>query len=220
MAVMGFVGSARHPSFGPARCERVSLERFWDEVAWQRRDLEEGDTLVAEPESRCFTVRYRASWLPAQRRAEVTETGTRTTFLSQHQWGEGTGKVGCGECAAIVRVSRKDPERCPSASCRTASWTWPRRARLDDEYLAALGELASRSGAQGAAHRLRDMNRMTAAAARSDARLALELKEQGFSDAIEAMRAGEINAAHARVVAREAPKKHLGILGRQWLPIR
>ena len=190
MAVMGFVGSARHPSFGPARCERVSLERFWDEVAWQRR-------------------------------AEVTETGTRTTFLSQHQWGEGTGKVGCGECAAIVRVSRKDPEAMSLGELQDRVVDLAEaRARLDGEYLAALGELASRSGAQGAAPRLRDMNRMTAAAARSDARPALELKEQGFSDTIEAMRAGEINAAHARVVAREAPKKHLGILGRQWLPIR
>ena len=82
------------------------------------------------------------------------------------------------------------------------------RARLDGEYLAALGELASRDGAQGAAHRLREMNRMTSAAARSDARLALELKENDYGDTLEALRAGEINVGHARVIAREAPKKH------------
>ena len=82
------------------------------------------------------------------------------------------------------------------------------RARLDGEYLAALGELASRNGAQGAAHVLREMNRMTTMAARSDARLALGLKEHDYTDTVEALRGGEINVGHARVIAREAPKKH------------
>ena len=206
---MEFVNGSRHPSFEPQRREPVSLERFWDEVAWQRRDLEEGDTLVPEPESRCFTVRYRSGGLPAERSAEVTATGTKTMFLSQHQWGEGTAKVGCGDCGALVRVSRKDPAKLSGGELADRVVDLAEaRARLDGEYLAALGELAARDGAQGAAHRLREINRMTSAAARSDARLALDLKENDYSDTIEAMRAGEVNAAHARVIAREAPKKH------------
>jgi len=206
---MEFIGSARHVSFEPRRYEPVSLERFWDEVAWQRRNLEEGDTLVPDPEYRCFTVRYRSGGLPAERCAKVTATGTQTTFLSQHQWGEGTGKVDCGDCGALVRVSRRDPAKLSDGELKDRIVDLAEaRARLDGEYLAALGELASRSGAQGAAHRLREMNRMTAMAARSDARLALELKENGLGDTIEAMRAGEINVGHARVIAREAPKKH------------
>ncbi len=207
---MEFVGGSRHLSFEPLPPPApVSLERFWDEVAWQRRNLEEGDTLVPDPEHRRFTVRYRFGGLPAERREEVTATGTETWFLKQHQWGEGTGKVGCGDCGALVRVSRKDPAKLSGGELADRVVDLAEaRARLDGEYLAALGELASRSGAQGAAHRLREMNRMTAMAARSDARLALELKENDYSDTIEAMRAGKVNIAHARVIAREAPKKH------------
>ena len=207
---MEFVGGTRHLSFEPKPPPApVSLERFWDEVAWQRRQLEEGDTLVPDPEHRRFTVRYRFGGLPAERSAEVTATGTETWFLSQHQWGEGTGKVGCGDCGALVRVSRQDPATLPDGELKDRVVDLAEaRARLEGEYLAALGELASRSGVQGAAHRLREMNRMTSAAARSDARLALELKENDYSDTIEAMRAGKVNIAHARVIAREAPKKH------------
>ena len=206
---MGFVGSGRHQSLEPQRYEPVSLERFWDEVAWQRRQLEEGDTLVPRPESRCFSVRYRSGGLPAERSERVTATGTSTLFLKQHQWGEGTGKVGCGDCGALVRVSRRDPAQLPDGELADRVVDLAEaRARLEGEYLAALGELASRSGVQGAAHRLREMNRMTSIAARSDARLALELKEHDYSDTIEAMRAGQINVGHARVIAREAPKKH------------
>ena len=206
---MEFTNGGRHLSFESPRFEPVSLERFWDEVAWQRRNLEEGDTLVPNPESRSFSVRYRSGGLPAERSAEVTPAGTRTLFLKQHQWGTGTGKVGCGDCGALVRVERKDPEKLSSGELQDRVVDLAEaRARLEGEYLAALGELASRSGAQGAAHRLREMNRMTSAAARSDARLALELKENDFGDTVEAMRAGEVNIGHARVIAREAPKKH------------
>ncbi len=187
----------------------VSLERFWDEVAWQRRNLAEGDALVPHPESRRFTVRYRSGGLPAERYAEVTAAGSETQFLSQHQWGEGTGKVGCGDCGALVRVSAKDPEGMTGGELQDRVVDLAEaRARLDGEYLAALGELASRSGVQGAAHRLREMNRMTSAAARGDARLALELKDNGLEETVEAMRAGQVNIGHARVIAREAPKKH------------
>ena len=206
---MEFVNGGRHQSFEPRRFEPVSLERFWDEVAWQRRNLEEGDTLAPNPESRCFSVRYRSGGMPAERSAEVTATGTRTLFLSQHQWGTGTGKVGCGDCGALVRVERKDPAKLSDGELQDRVVDLAdARARLEGEYLAALGELASRAGAQGAAHRLREMNRMTAAAARADARLALELKENDLGDTVEALRAGEVNMGHARVIAREAPKKH------------
>ena len=209
MTGMGFVNGARHVSFEPRRREPVSLERFWDEVAWQRRNLEEGDTLVPDAERRSFKVRYRAGGLAAQRSAEVTPTGTATTFLSQHQWGSGTGRVGCGDCGAVVRVSRKDPAELSGGELadRVVDLA-AARARLDGEYLAALGELAARDGAQGAAHVLREMTRMSAAEARGNARLALDLKENDFGDTLEAMRAGEVNLSHARVIAREAPKKH------------
>jgi len=194
---MEFVGGTRHLSFEakppPAP---VSLERFWDEVAWQRRQLEEGDTLVPDPEHRRFTVRYRFGGLPAERSERVTATGTETWFLSQHQWGEGTGKVGCGDCGALVRVCRRDPAKLSNGELADRVVDLAEaRARLEGEYLAALGELASRSGVQGAAHRLREMNRMTSAAARSDARLALELKENDYSDTLEAMRAGKYGGA-------------------------
>ena len=206
---MGVENCGRYQSFEPRRFEPVSLERFWDEVAWQRRKLEEGDTLVPNPENRSFSVRYRAAGLPAERSAEVTATGTRTLFLKQHHWGEGTGKVDCGDCGALVRVERKDPAKLSKGELKDRVVDLAEaRARLDGEYLAALGEFASRSGAQGAAHHLREMNRMTSAAARADARLALELKDNDLGDTVEAMRAGEINLAHARVIAREAPKKH------------
>ena len=209
MTGMEFVNGARHVSFEPVRPVPVSLERFWDEVAWQRRDLEEGDTLVTDPESRRFTVRYRAGGLPAQRSVEVTPTGAETTFLSQHQWGEGTGRVGCGDCGALVRVSRRDPAKLSDGELADRVVDLAEaRARLDGEYLAALGEFAARDGAQGAAHRLRDITRMTAMAARGDARLALDLHDNDYSDTLEAMRAGEVNLSHARVIAREAPKKH------------
>ena len=199
----------RHLSFEPQRREPVSLERFWDEVAWQRRQLDEGDTLVPDPESRHFTVRYRASGLPAERSAEVTATGTKTMFLSQHQWGEGIAKVGCGDCGALVRVDRKDPAKLADGELADRVVDLAEaRARLEGEYLGALGELASRNGVQGAAYRLREINRMTSTGARSDARLALDLKENDLGDTVEAMRAGEVNLAHARVIAREAPKKH------------
>ena len=114
----------------------------------------------------------------------------------------GTAARWCGSRGGI-------PPSSPTGSWRTGSWTSPRRgARLDGEYLAALGELAARDGAQGAAHRLRDITRMTAMAARGDARLALDLHDNDYSDTLEAMRAGEVNLSHARVIAREAPKKH------------
>ncbi len=202
-------GNGRYPGFDAVRPEPVTLERFWDEVAWQRRQLNEGDTLVPNPEARSFSMRYRSGGLPAERSVEVTATGIRTRYQKQHQSGTGTGRVGCGDCGALVRVDRKDPAKLSGGELQDRVVDLAAaRARLDGEYLAALGELAARDGAQGAAHVLRDMNRTTSAAARGDARLALELRENDYGDTIEAMRAGEVNMSHARVIAREAPKKH------------
>ena len=82
------------------------------------------------------------------------------------------------------------------------------RSRIEGRYLTAVGELASRNGAQSAAYILRDQTRMNCAQARSEARLAESLVSEGFTDTLEAMQAGEIHMSHARVIAREAPKKH------------
>ncbi len=82
------------------------------------------------------------------------------------------------------------------------------RNRIEGEYLAALGELTSRYGTQAAAYVLRDQTRMNGAQARSESRLAEGLREHGLADTLDAMRAGEIHMAHAKVIVRESPKKH------------
>lgn len=82
------------------------------------------------------------------------------------------------------------------------------RARAEGRYLAAVGELAARNGAQSAAYVLRDQTRMNCSQARAEARLAESLVSEGFTDTLEAMQAGAIHMSHARVIAREAPKKH------------
>ena len=82
------------------------------------------------------------------------------------------------------------------------------RARIEGRYLAAVGEMTSRYGAQAAAYVLRDQTRMNCAQARSEARLAESLVSEGFTDTLDAMQAGEIHMSHAKVIAREAPKKH------------
>lgn len=82
------------------------------------------------------------------------------------------------------------------------------RARIEGRYLTAVGEMASRYGAQATAYVLRDQTRMNCAQARSEARLAESLVSEGFTDTLDAMQAGEIHMSHAKVIAREAPKKH------------
>ena len=82
------------------------------------------------------------------------------------------------------------------------------RARAEGRYLAAVGELAARSGAQSAAYVLRDQTRMNCSQARAEARLAESLVTEGLTDTLDAMQAGEIHMSHAKVIAREAPKKH------------
>lgn len=82
------------------------------------------------------------------------------------------------------------------------------RSRIEAEYLAAVGELVSRDGAQSAAWQLREYTRMNGAQARSEARLAESLAEHSLGDTLDALAAGEIQMSHARVIAREAPKTH------------
>ena len=82
------------------------------------------------------------------------------------------------------------------------------RSRIEGEYLAAVGELASRNGALAAAYVLRDQTRMNSSQARSESRLAESLVEHELTDTLDALRAGDIQVSHARVIAREAPKKH------------
>ena len=82
------------------------------------------------------------------------------------------------------------------------------RARVEGEYLAALGEMTSRCGSQSAAWQLREFTRMNSAQARTESRLAESLVEHDLSATLDALTAGEIQASHAKVIAREAPKKH------------
>ncbi len=82
------------------------------------------------------------------------------------------------------------------------------RARAEGRYLAAVGELAARSGAQCAAHILRDQTRLNCAQARSEAHLGERLVAHGFTETLDAMQTGDIGVSHAKVIAREAPKPH------------
>ena len=82
------------------------------------------------------------------------------------------------------------------------------RACVEGRYLAAVGELASRYGAQSAAYVLRDQTRLNSSQARSEARLAESLVAEGMTATLDAMQSGEIGMSHAKVIAREAPKKH------------
>lgn len=82
------------------------------------------------------------------------------------------------------------------------------RSRIEAEYLAAVGELVSRDGAQSAAWQLREYTRMNSAQARSEARLVESLTAHDLGDTLDALAAGEIQMAHAKVIAREAHKAH------------
>ena len=82
------------------------------------------------------------------------------------------------------------------------------RSRVEGEYLAALGELTSRYGAQAAAYQLRQLTRMNGSQSRSESWLAESLVEHGLAATLDALKCGEIQSSHARVIAREAPKKH------------
>ena len=82
------------------------------------------------------------------------------------------------------------------------------RARADGEYLAALGEMTTRYGAQSAAYQLRQYTRMNSSQAREESRLAQSLVEHDLTATLDALKRGEIQASHAKVIARESPKQH------------
>ncbi len=82
------------------------------------------------------------------------------------------------------------------------------RSRAEARFLAAVGELVCRDGARSAAWQLREHTRMSTAQARSEAHLAEALTEHALADTFDALAAGDIQASHARLVAREAPKEH------------
>ncbi len=82
------------------------------------------------------------------------------------------------------------------------------RARIEGRYIAAVGELAVRTGTQSVAYVLRDQTRLNGPQARSEAQLGERLTAGGFTDTLDALQAGQIHASHAKVIAREAPKKH------------
>ena len=82
------------------------------------------------------------------------------------------------------------------------------RACVEGRYLAALGELTSRVGTQAAAYQLRQLTRMGSPQARAEARLAEDLTQGGMTDTLDAMAEGRIHMSHAKVIARESPKKH------------
>ncbi len=82
------------------------------------------------------------------------------------------------------------------------------RARIEGRYIAAVGELAVRTGTQSVAYVLRDQTRLNGPQARSEAQLGERLTAGGFTDTLEALKAGDIHTSHAKVIAREAPKKH------------
>ncbi|WP_419947330.1 HNH endonuclease [Candidatus Poriferisodalis sp.] len=82
------------------------------------------------------------------------------------------------------------------------------RSCAEARFLAAVGELVSRDGAQSAAWQLREYTRMNSAQARSEARLAEALGEHSLGGTLDALAEGQIQLSHARVIAREAPKVH------------
>ena len=82
------------------------------------------------------------------------------------------------------------------------------RSRIEGRYMAALAEMTSRVGSQAAAYQLRELTRMSAPQARCEAQLAETLADQGMTDTLDAMAAGRIHMSHAKVIARESPKKH------------
>ncbi len=76
------------------------------------------------------------------------------------------------------------------------------RSRVDARLAEATAEMRRRMGGRGAAAMLRERLHMSARQATADTELAASLDE--FPATLEAWRAGEINAGHARVIARVA----------------
>lgn len=76
------------------------------------------------------------------------------------------------------------------------------RSRVDANLAEATAEMHRRMGGRGAAAMLRERLHLSARQATADTELAASLDE--FPATLEAWRAGEINAGHARVIARVA----------------
>ena len=141
--------------------------------------------------------------------------GLRDGSLRNGDWGavaEPEPPAGCGDTTAAAQSGLDGSEGLGSLGNGDLKdlvvELAAERARIEGRYLAAVGELASRNGAQSAAYILRDQTRLNASQARTEARLAESLVTEGMTATLDALQAGEIGMSHAKVIAREAPKKH------------
>ena len=82
------------------------------------------------------------------------------------------------------------------------------RERINGVFTEVAGEFVKRNCKEATAWAMREYLRVSGFQARRDAALAGDLVEHGLSDTVAAMRAGEITAGHARVIATAAPKPH------------
>ena len=82
------------------------------------------------------------------------------------------------------------------------------RDRINGVFTEVAGEFVKRNCKEATAWAMREYLRVSGFQARRDAALAGDLVEHGLSDTVAAMRAGEITAGHARVIATAAPKPH------------
>ena len=82
------------------------------------------------------------------------------------------------------------------------------RAALDGLFAQVAGRLVGTNGRVATAWIMREYTRVSGFQARCDTALAGDLAEHGLSDTVAALSAGEITAAHARVIAKAAPKPH------------
>ena len=82
------------------------------------------------------------------------------------------------------------------------------RERINGVFTEVAGEFVKRNCKEATAWVMREYLRVSGFQARRDAALAGDLVEHGLSDTVAAMRAGEITAGHARVIATAAPRPH------------
>ncbi len=131
----------------------------------------------------------------------VTKSMPRSGGIDPDRVGGAGSAAGSVECEGLGSLGYGDLEELVVGLAAE-------RARVEGRYLAAVGELASRYGAQAAAFVLRDQTRLNSSQARSEARLAESLVAEGMTATLDAMQSGEIAMSHAKVIAREVPKKH------------
>ena len=82
------------------------------------------------------------------------------------------------------------------------------RERINGEFTEVAGEFVKRNCKEATAWVMREYLRVSGFQARRDAALAGDLVEHDLGDTVAAMRAGEITAGHARVIATAAPRPH------------